>query len=199
MAPPTINEAWEISAILVDETVDVFEVLHTSRGQLSDNFLAELKQLTVTVTLGVDKDITSWKIRRTRIKYWTLNKNKWIWNQPVNIKKQAAANSPKVTFCTCLMRSFLCNVNNTRVLICLSLLVTSHLCQIRDPARDSQVFPIAHIVIDLSLHIHYFIHLRLNLPVKMLFILDTHLESQHFFEISLLSLCVCLKVALATG
>ena len=42
-------------------------------------------------------------------------------------------------------------------------LVTSYLCQIRDPWH-SQAFTIAHIVIALSLHtsIHSFIHLRLQ-------------------------------------
>ena len=28
-------------------------------------------------------------------------RNKWIWNQPVNRNKLAAVNSPKVTFCVC--------------------------------------------------------------------------------------------------
>ena len=63
-----------------------------------------------------------------------------------------------------LSRKFLCNVNDTRALIGLCLLVTSHLGQILDP-RHSQAFIIAHIVIGLSLHIHSFIYLSLNLLV----------------------------------
>ena len=54
---------------------------------------------------------------------------------------------------------FLCNVNDTRALIGLSLLVTSHLGQIPDPWRR-RTFTLAHIVIGLSLHVNSFIHLR---------------------------------------
>ena len=60
-----------------------------------------------------------------------INKNKWIWNQQANLDNLAAANSPIIAFCW--WRRFLCNVNNTRALIGLCLLVTSHWGQIRDP------------------------------------------------------------------
>ena len=50
------------------------------------------------------------------------------------------------------------NVNDTRALIGLCLLVISNWGQIRDP-WDSQVFTKAPMVIALSLHIHSFIHL----------------------------------------
>ena len=43
-----------------------------------------------------------------------------------------------------LLRKFLCDINDTRALIGLGLLVTSHLGKIRDP-WDSQVFTVAHI------------------------------------------------------
>ena len=55
--------------------------------------------------------------------------------------------------------TFLCNVNDTRALIGLYLLVTSYVGQIPDNWY-SQAFTIVHIVICLSLHIHSFIHLR---------------------------------------
>ena len=54
-----------------------------------------------------------------------------------------------------LVHKFLCNVNSTRALTGLCFLVTSHLSQIPDPWH-SQAFTIAHIVIGLSLHIHFF-------------------------------------------
>ena len=62
-----------------------------------------------------------------------------------------------------LARKCLCNVNFTRALNDLYLQLTSLLGQIRDPWH-SQAFTLAHIVIGLSLHIHYFIHLRLKHP-----------------------------------
>ena len=65
-----------------------------------------------------------------------------------------------------LVCSFLCNVNDTRALIGLCLLVTSHCGQIIDP-RDSKVFIIAHIVIGLSLHTHSFIHLRFRFFIPL--------------------------------
>ena len=54
---------------------------------------------------------------------------------------------------------FLCNVNDTRALIGICLLVTSYWCQIRN-SWDGQAFTIAHIVIGLSPYIHSFICLR---------------------------------------
>ena len=60
-----------------------------------------------------------------------------------------------------LAHKFLCNVNDTRALVGLCLLLTSHLGQIWDPWY-SQAFTIAQIVIGLLLHIHIFIHLSHN-------------------------------------
>ena len=57
------------------------------------------------------------------------------------------------------VRKFVCNVNYTRAHIGLWLLVTSHWGQIWDPWHR-QMFTMAHKVIGLSLHIHFFIHLR---------------------------------------
>ena len=74
------------------------------------------------------------------------------------MNRLAAANSPKVAVCAC-WRASDCNVNDTRALTSLCVLVTLHLNQIRDPWH-SRAFTIAHIVIGLSLHIHSFIHLR---------------------------------------
>ena len=87
-----------------------------------------------------------------------MNKHKWIWNRPVNYNHQAAANSLKWNL-HMLMHSFHFNVNDTRALVGLCLLVMSHWNQIQD-LWDSTV-TIAHILIGLSLHIHYFIHLSL--------------------------------------
>ena len=66
-----------------------------------------------------------------------------------------------------LARKLLCNVNDTRALIGLCLLVMSHCGQIWEP-WDSQAFTIAHIVIGLSLHIHSFIHLKVMIKNSML-------------------------------
>ena len=60
-----------------------------------------------------------------------------------------------------LQCSFPCNVNDTRALSCLCLLVTSHSGHIRNPWHR-QAFTIAHIVIGPSLCIHSFIHLSSN-------------------------------------
>ena len=54
-----------------------------------------------------------------------------------------------------LARKFLCNVNDTRALIGLCLLVTSGIGQIRE-LWHSQAFSMRHIVIGLSLNIHSF-------------------------------------------
>ena len=84
-------------------------------------------------------------------------KNKWIWNQSVNLNKLTAANSLKVVLQ--VVQKFFSNLNNTsRALIGLCLLVTSQWGQIQD-TWDSHVYTIGHIVIGLSLHIHSFIHL----------------------------------------
>ena len=53
--------------------------------------------------------------------------------------------APKVAFLHILARKFVCNVNDTRALIGLCLLVTSHWNHIRDPWY-SQAFTIAHMV-----------------------------------------------------
>ena len=60
-----------------------------------------------------------------------MNKNKRIWYQLTNLSRLAVANSPKVVFCTCWCASYC--VNDTRALIGICLLVTSHLGQIWDP------------------------------------------------------------------
>ena len=52
----------------------------------------------------------------------------------------------------------MCNVNDTRALIDLGLIVMSYLGQIQDHWH-SQAFTIAHKVIGLSHHIHSFIYL----------------------------------------
>ena len=70
---------------------------------------------------------------------------------------------PKSLVLCMLVRKFLCNVNDTRGLIGLCLLVTSHSGQIRDPWYN-QAFTIAHIVMGLSLHVHRFMHLRFGFP-----------------------------------
>ena len=57
-----------------------------------------------------------------------------------------------------LAHRFICDVNDTRTLIGPCFLVTSPWCQIRNPCRV-QPFPIAHMVISLSLHIHSFLRL----------------------------------------
>ena len=64
---------------------------------------------------------------------------------------------PSLVLCM-LVHKFLCNVNDTRTLIGLCLLVMSQLGQIRDPWH-SQAFTVAHTVIGLSLQIRSFIHL----------------------------------------
>ena len=60
-----------------------------------------------------------------------------------------------------LAHKILCNVNKTRAIIGLCILVMSHLGQILDQWH-SQAITIAHIVIILLLHIHSFIHLRFD-------------------------------------
>ena len=81
--------------------------------------------------------------------------------KPASQPKQAGyGEKPKSRVLCMLQRSFLCNVNDTRALIDLCFLVTSHSGQIRNPWH-SQAYTIAHIVIGLSLHVHSFIHLRL--------------------------------------
>ena len=80
-----------------------------------------------------------------------------------------------------MVRRFICNVNDTRGLIGLFLLVTSHLGQIRDPL-DRQVFTIAHIVISPSLHVYglSLMHLFTNsLKRKMIFFFK---EKSLFFK-----------------
>ena len=62
-----------------------------------------------------------------------MDKNKYIWNHPLNLNNQAASNSRKCYVLRMLVHSFLCNVNNTRALIGLCLIVTSKWGQIRDP------------------------------------------------------------------
>ena len=80
-------------------------------------------------------------------------------SRPAGQLKQAGCGEWSRSRILCmLVRKLLCNVNDTKALIRLCLLVTSHLDQIRDPCH-SQVFTIAHMVIGLSLHIHSFIHL----------------------------------------
>ena len=56
---------------------------------------------------------------------------------------------------------YLCNVNDKRALIGPYSLVTSRWCKIRDPWHV-QPFTLAHIVIGLSLHIHFFLHPSFN-------------------------------------
>ena len=73
------------------------------------------------------------------------------------------------------MCKFLCNVNDTRALICLWLLVKSHLGQILDP-RHSQAFTKAHIVIGLSLHNPFFYSSKTVYDTKddLLLLLEPH-------------------------
>ena len=68
---------------------------------------------------------------------------------------------PKRHVLRMLVRRFLCNVNDTRALIGPCVILTSRLGQILD-LWYSQVFTLAHMVIGLSLHIHSFIHLRID-------------------------------------
>ena len=75
------------------------------------------------------------------------------------------------------VRKFLCNVSDTRAISGLCLLMTSHVGQIRGP-RDSQVFTIAHMITDLSLPIHYFLHLRFNCDRNMQN-MNHHLHHHH--------------------
>ena len=85
--------------------------------------------------------------------------------KPAGQPEQAGlGKEPKSRVKCMLVRKFLCSVNDTRALIGLCLLVTSHLGEIRDPWH-SQPFTITHIVIAVLLHIHSFIHLRVYLPL----------------------------------
>ena len=90
-----------------------------------------------------------------------------------------------------LARRFLCNVNDTRNLYGLCLLVTSHLGQIQYPWHG-QAITIAHTVICPSQHIHSIIHLRCHngsymdgFPLKNIWImtiLNFHILSlSHYF------------------
>ena len=96
-----------------------------------------------------------------------INNNKLIWNPPLNLNRLAAANSPKVTVLHMLTCKFLWNVNDTRVLFGLYLLVTSHCSQIRDPWHCKPCLHYsAYSNRSLLLHIHSFIHLRYSiLPI----------------------------------
>ena len=95
------------------------------------------------------------------------------------MNRLAAANSPKVLFCA-YWRAGFSDLNDTRALIGLCLLVMSQLDQIPDPLH-SHAFTIAHIVIGLSLHILSFIHLR-----YYLLLVERHgtlVHSEMIFEI----------------
>ena len=66
--------------------------------------------------------------------YTSMNVNYRIHNRQVYLNNLAVVNSPKVAFCTCmLLCNFLCYVNDTRALIDLCFLVTSHWDEVRDP------------------------------------------------------------------
>ena len=70
--------------------------------------------------------------------------------KPVGQSEQAGCGElPKSRVLRMLQCSFLCNVNETRALIGLCLLVTLHLGQMRDPWHD-QAFIVTNIVIGLS-------------------------------------------------
>ena len=84
-------------------------------------------------------------------------------NKTSGYENQAGCDElPKSCILHMSARKFHSNVNDTRALIGLCHLMTSHLGQRQIRALwHCQALTIAHIVISLSLHIHSFIHLRL--------------------------------------
>ena len=81
--------------------------------------------------------------------------------------KQASLNEqPKICALCMLVHRFLCNVNDTRALIGPCSLVTSPLCQIRNPLHV-QPSTITHIVIGPLLHINSFLILIYGLVLDV--------------------------------